>query len=226
MDKKEQKQLIHSFIYFLLYTGLIFFFTALPIPVLVNFGSNTINAETIQANSIYLICHLFIAILGGMLFFQRFKEDFFAMMALHKKALTYIGIFFLIFMIGNLLHTKISPSENELSFLMMGYTLTKGQIPFYVIIFLVTGPMTEALVYEEIIINQLSRYLPTYGLCLFSALLFMIAHLSLSKHLFVYLSYFIILLGINFIYIKTNRNIWLLTLGHIFNNTLIFLTLI
>lgn len=226
IKQNEQKQLIRSLIYFFIYIIFIYFFTSLPIPIIVNFGSNVTCTETAQANTLFLSIHLIVAIIGFILFFYRFHDDFKQLIQYKGKALLLILLFTTIFLIGSFYPSSTPPSENETKFLMMGYMLTKYQVPMYITVLVITGPLMEALIYDEILINQLSRYVSPWILCFFSALFFSLSHISNINDWRIGMPYLVVILIANFAYIKTNRNICCLIFGHILCNAICFLALI
>lgn len=212
---QDKEMPIPALLYFIVYMIFIYFFSSLPIPALLNFGSKTTSAETIQANTWFLVVNIGVAILGMILFYRRFKNDWMRVKKAHYKAILYIIAVVAIFLIGSFLPFPTGASENEMAFLNMGYTLQQWQVPLYLLVLIVTGPIIDGLIYCEILINQLSHYLSPYLLSVISAVLFSFSHMTNIHDWVLAIPYFITMLAANIFYIKTKGNLWYLILGHI-----------
>lgn len=217
--KHQSNQPIVSLCYFIIYIIFILFFNALPIPSLIGWSNELAQQKTSHmANSVFLFINIIVAIIGFILFYQRFREDGRYMMAHKKQAMIWILVYILFFFVFACIPFPTLISEGEMTIFNMSFTLSTMQIPFYLLVLILTGPLVDVILYEEIIINQLSSYLPKYVLAVLSALLYAIGHVSMINLWYQAIPYFLNLLITNILYIRSNGNLWYILISQVIFN--------
>lgn len=216
-QRKEQP--IASLCYFIIYIICIFFFNALPIPALLNWSHELAQQQTsTRANMVFLIVNITVAIVGFMIFYRRFRDDAIEAFRHKKKAIIWTLVFIAFYFAFAMIPFPTKMSDSEQTILNMSFTLSNSQIPFYLLMLVLTGPLAEIILYNEVIINQLSRYLPKYFLAVLSAALFSLAHIP-SVHLWYQgIPYFLNMLCANILYIRSGGNLWYIFIAQVVFN--------
>lgn len=207
-------QPITSLLYFILYVIFIYSFTMLPFPSLLNFASDH---ATSTSNTFYLVTNIVIAAIGMILFKNHFTKSQEAMQAIGAKSLFWIGAYCLIFFISSHYGTH----QNDIILIKMTQTLTAKQVPIYLLVLIVAGPLMDTLIFQEILVNQLSSYLPKYLLAILSAMLYSTCHMSSIQHWIFSIPYFITMLIINILFIKSKGNLWYAFFGQMLSNMIL-----
>ncbi|WP_341637025.1 CPBP family intramembrane glutamic endopeptidase [Staphylococcus casei] len=114
----------------------------------------------------------------------------------------------------NLYNTE---NQNQIVHLIVGSNVSYIQIiTFFSIV--IIGPMLEEILYRHLIIGELSKIFPYQVMSIISLIIFALIHVQSINSLYEMFLYLILGAPIIFVYIKSNFNIYVSILTHIFIN--------
>lgn len=216
---RKNKLLIKSILFLFIYFASLYIIGLLTPTILLQYNLiNNINQVQVFHNWIFIINHIFLLLIGFLMFKKEYRQAFKLYLHNFFKYLMIAIIGFALILICNSFFTFTT--SNQTNIINMLNSMTLFQKGLFTIIISFIGPINEELIFRQILIGNFSKYLSKWVLLIFSSFIFAILHLSSFNNFYEILPYLIsgFILGIS--YIKSNNNIFCSVSIHWINNIL------
>ena len=216
---KKHSALIHALLFTGIYYLIIYVIASLPISFWQSLHLYSSGNAIAFINQIFIICHCIVLCCALFLFRKTLKNDAQLLMQ-HKGKTLLLWVIGLIAIIisGFLFIHGTSDNENALNIMMSN--ISAKQLLIFQLIVIFVGPLNEEMMFREVIIGQLSRYLPKTLLLILSSAFFAYLHIPSLSAWPQAIPYFANGLILGIVYIKGGNNV-LASYGlHVINNLL------
>ena len=217
--KQIKHSLIRSIILVFLYFSLLQIVGQLSAERILQYGfTDSKYQATVLSNWAFIAFHFIFITASLIILAPRFKQSW---QAYKQNFAKYLGMAIL-GMLGIIFINSIFVFEtaNQTTLISMLHSMTPLQKGIFIIIVTFIGPINEEVVFRQILIGELSKYLSKWLLLIISSCLFAILHIPSLNLLYQALPYFGSGLIIGFVYIKSKDNLFCSATIHWLNNIL------